>query len=158
MKTLIFVWTVICLILASLAIGATFRDTVYTGRSITFATTESRTLKIQYDSASLEAASDSFFLLKNASGTQIAGVLSEKPLGWKSEFYFKTEPTNVSAGEWIVEEGSGITIRITSDSDNLTVTEIAPDTHKVSISVLIFFVAALVWFVILAIINLVLGT
>jgi len=107
------VWTLgIIAALVLLGIKVT-KDDVYTGTRIEFTT--GRTIQIDADKVTFQAASSEFFVLRKTSGETIIGVPAPRPLGWSNDQYFVAGPQVVSGGQWLFPDGSA-TVKITNDN------------------------------------------
>jgi len=118
-----WIWTVVvvgCVVLGGIAVT---KDKVYTGTDIKFET--GRTLQIDAETVTFEAASSGFFVLRKESGETIIGVPTQPPLGWANSKYFVAGPQEIPGGEWLFPNGNA-TVKISSDKA-VTVRAIEPD-------------------------------
>ena len=107
-----WIWTVVvvgCVILGGIALT---KDKVYTGTDIKFKT--GRTLQIDAETVTFQAASDGFFVLRKESGETIVGLPTQPPLGWLSSKYFIAGPQEIPGGKWLFPDGTA-TVKISSD-------------------------------------------
>jgi hypothetical protein len=147
MKVSFWIWTFVCLIIAGFLIWRVSYDQKLSGNNITLHTNYKRYLTIDAESVTIEAASSSFFMLRQLSGETIIGTATEKPLGWVSKEYYTAEKKEFPGGEWIVEKGNYITVHITSPG-SFTVQEGLITGEKIFVDILIAVAAILVWLII----------
>ena len=88
------------------------KDEVYTGTDIRFDT--DKTIQIDAPKVTFQAESYGFFALYNENEA-IAGVPTEKPLGWTNSQYFSYGPQEITGGNWLFPAGFA-SINITSDT------------------------------------------
>lgn len=146
MKKGFWIWTLFCVALIAGLAYLVSGDTVYTGKNITMSSNDARQLTIN-GTATVEAASSSFFVFKKTSGETLVGTLTPKPLGWESDEYYLAGPTQIQSGTWIIEKGEGITIHLTSQ-ESLTVKEALQPTEQGIVILLLFVLIAIIWLVI----------
>ena len=104
-------WTTFIVAFLVLAGNALTKDQVHTGTDINFIT--SRTLQIEAETVTFEAASSDFFVLRKESGETIVGIPTPPPLGWSGSKYFTAESREIPGGEWLFAVGSA-TVNISS--------------------------------------------
>ncbi len=131
-------WYLVALGVLSMVLSAglllSIYDQVYTGSDVTFRTEAGRKIIVTNVNSStvgmmgLKAASDKYFLLRMASGEMVVGsrpvAKGEKPLGWKADSYYLAPLQSVPAGEWLVIEGSDVTVQLSGGSGSLFVWEV----------------------------------
>ena len=110
-KIAFWVWVLVVVVGAGFAGISGTTDDVYTGTKIEFNT--SRDIQIDTETATFEAASKDFFVLRKESGETIVGVPTVRPLGWSYDKYYVATSQEVSGGRWLFQDGSA-TVRITS--------------------------------------------
>lgn len=94
----------------------------YPGKDVTF-TTSSDSQFVTAKPATIEVASSSFFVIRNQKTSEVvSGIPTTKPLGWIDDEYYTAGPVDLSAGKWVVEVGSGVTVHLKAESDIETVT------------------------------------
>ena len=143
MKTAFWIWTVFCIAGAGFLIWLLPTDQFYGGTNISLRTGDQKMLIISADSV-IEAASSDFFLLRKVSGETVVGLPSERPLGWDAASYYKAGPTRIARGEWLVEDGSNITVHLTSD-ENLSVKEAMRPSARTNLVFLLVILGLAVW-------------
>lgn len=118
--------TILCLVWTAVVIAALVligfqltKDWVYTGTKIEFTT--GRTIQIDADKVTFQAASPNFFVLRKESGETITGAPAQKPLGWASDQYFVAGPEEVPGGKWLFPVGSASVIITSNNPNPLTV-------------------------------------
>ncbi len=116
-------WTIFIVASLVLAGNAFTKDQIYTGTNISFET--GRTLQIEAETVTFEAASSDFFVLRKESGETIVGIPTPPPLGWSGNKYFTAESRETPGGKWLFAVGSA-TVNISS-GQTLTVRAIEED-------------------------------
>lgn len=144
MNKVFWIWTGFCIVGAGLLIWLSTININHSGSIITLTTNDSYQLTINAESVTIEAASSNFFVLRQPRGEIIVGTLTEKPLGWYSDEYYKSEPAKIQGGVWIVEKGKDITIHITS-MDSVTVQKSLKVETKLSYGLVVVGVAFIIW-------------
>ena len=103
-KVLFWIWLAVCILGVFLVSGLVTADQNYTGTEVALTTGESKLITISAGEITIEAASANFFALRNGSET-VVGVLTQKPLGWGSDSYFRARPGEISdSSTWVVEK------------------------------------------------------
>ena len=120
-----FAWLIITLTTTFGIIQAVLASTFYIGNTVVFKT-DSNELLVLDTTATLEAASTQYFLFDNRNGVTIHAIERDKPLGWDSDEYWTSDSASITRGEWFVQEGTNVTVRIISES-NLTIEVIDRD-------------------------------
>ncbi len=133
------IWTIV-VIAALIFVGIQVtKDRVYIGTKHEFST--DRTIQIDANKVTFQAASSDFFVLRKVSGETIIGSPAPAPLRWSSDLYFTAGPQEVPGGTWLFAYGTA-TVNITSDRP-VTVRLIQADQGRYW--VLIIMSAFLVW-------------
>ena len=138
------IWTVICVIGASLFVWIPTREKTYVGNDVTFTASDTRTMNVSTPMTKMEAADDGFFAARNGS-TMLVGKPAPKPLGWEQDAYFTAELDEAPSGLWLIEKGNGVTIHLVSES-TMTVVIVMNSDAKSSLIFLIVFAAFCIWF------------
>jgi hypothetical protein len=112
--TLISVWTLICLVGGGFLAWWLPGPTTYQGTQVTFQVTDRKNVTINAESVEMEAADGTFFVLRNGD-VALVGLPTPKPLGWEEDYYFTAELDEAPGGEWAVEKGDWVTVKVTSD-------------------------------------------
>ena len=139
-------WTVFVVACLALAGNAFTKDRVYTGTNINFAA--SRTLQIEAETVTFEAASSDFFVLRKESGETIIGIPTPPPLGWSGSKYFTAESREIPGGKWLFAVGSA-TVNISS-GQTLTVRAIETEPGLVWLALGLLAFVVWVFFIVLA--------
>lgn len=127
------------------------KDRIYTGTKIEFSA--DRTIQIDKEEVTFEAASSEFFVLQKVSGETITGTPALAPLGWPNDKYFTYGPEEITGGTWLFPVGNA-TVRITSDSP-VTVRSYLTAGYKVIVWVASTIVAFLIWASVIVIFTLI---
>lgn len=96
--------------------------------------------------SSVNAASENFFIFRKGNEI-IAGIPADKPLGMTVSSYFVAKDS-MSAGEWLVENGSDVSVVITAkDSANLEITVMPSSGNRVGAMTLALLLIAIAWII-----------
>ena len=147
-KVLFWIWLAVCILGVFLVSGLITADQNYTGTEVALTTSESKLITISAGEITIEAASANFFALRNGSET-VVGVLTQKPLGWGSDLYFRAGPVEISdSSTWVVEKGTNVTIQLNSP-ETMTVQESLKTVDKAGSTFAIVMMGVLIWLVVL---------
>jgi hypothetical protein len=142
----IVTWTFICI-----GIGLTFainfsQVETYRGDDVILTTNSISSITIRAESLTVEAASADLFILRSVGGELLAGVVSDKPLGWDKDEYYYLEPSIVAGDEWILEKGEKITIHLRGP-ENMIVELNRTTVGRIMVAIAGLLIGLMVWII-----------
>ncbi len=138
-----YIWTTVCILSYSWLVWTIVTDSVYVGRTVTIAVSDSHEVKVAgVASVRLEAAGSQPFSVLLPSDVLEAKEVAP-PLGWVNRYYH-VEPTQVAAGLWTVDNAA--TLRITSDSVVIVNLGFSMEARVIA-GGLVFLLIFLIWFI-----------
>ncbi len=146
---IILTWSFSCVVMAILMFCDFTKGHTYKGSEVTFQTYEGHKFCIdgEFATPGLEIVSDSFFVLRKRGAEPIFGKQEKKPLGVYGAEYYKVELPSIQKGEWFVEKGRVITVRLTEAKGYLTVKEVMGYDEKIKEARGVFLGWLLVWLI-----------
>lgn len=141
-----WLWSFICIFLFGFFLWLLNEEDVYTGNDINVEVGSYNYIVIDaVEPVTLEAASESFFVLRDPEGKVfVIGKPALPPLGWQSDAYFKAEAQVVPADKLLVEQGSAVTVHFTSET-SMTMEVVLKQESKIFLVVFLFLMIFLIW-------------
>ncbi len=68
----------------------------------------------------------------------------EKPLGWEYSEYYTISPRLLQKGEWLIEKGESISVRLANKPAINVAISLKPDGQRI-VAVLLFAIGILMW-------------
>lgn len=115
----------------------------YSGENINFSVDQDYYFVTDADSTII-AASKNFFVLRTKSGLSMVSTAIEKPLGWEYSEYYTISPRLLQKGEWLIEKGESISVRLTNKPAINVAISLKPDVQRI-VAVLLFTIGCLIW-------------
>jgi hypothetical protein len=110
-------WTIFCVIGATVALFVLTDSESYYGRNIELITGSGKYVQIEADTISLDMASSKYFVIRHPDGLSVYGIPEESPLWWQDNEYFQVKNAEVPGGLWFVEKGNNIKMQIHSTEE-----------------------------------------
>lgn len=106
--------------------GVSVRMTVPVGKEFSVDEDSEITLNAE---AEITAASCWYFILDDRVGSSIRAITGDRPTGWICEEYWvlDAEPMVLASGIWKVQEGTNVTLNVTTTDPSISVLE--PHSH-----------------------------